>query len=328
MKAIVWTKYGSPDGLILKEVDTPKPKDNEVLIKIHATSVFTGDIEMRTLMFPFYFYIPIRLVMGIIKPRGNKILGQEFSGEVIKTGRDVTKFSVGDEIYAATAFDLGGYAEYKTMPEDGGEGALNFKPNNMSFEEAATMPVGGIHAVRMIEMADIEPGQKVLVNGAGGSIGNVIIQLAKAKGAVVTAIDIGSKLDVLASIGADHTIDFTKEDFTKQGVVYDTIFDVAGKIPVRKDYKVLRDGGILILANPKMRHVIRGRLTSLFSSKKIRIGIISYEKDDLPKLTKFIEDGTIRPVIDRTYNLEEMAEAHRYVDSGQKTGTVAVKVVK
>ncbi len=231
MKAIVWTEYGPPDVLRLKEVEKPAPKDNEVLVKIHATTVTTGDCEMRSLKFPLWLSLPMRIYAGISRPSRIKIIGQEMAGEVEAVGKEVKRFKPGDPVFAALGFGMGAYAEYICLPEEPGEmgGALAIKPSNMTYEQAAAVPVGGIEAQHFLRRANIQSGEKVLIIGAGGSIGTYAVQLARHFGAEVTAVDSAGKLDMLRSIGAGRVIDYTQEDFTQSGETYDVIFDVVGK---------------------------------------------------------------------------------------------------
>lgn len=328
MKAIVWTKYGSPDGLQFKEVEKPTPKDNEVLIKIVAATVGAWDYEMRTLKFPLFLSLPMRLYVGLIKPTRIKILGQELAGEIEAVGKDVKNFKVGDSIFAATGFSMSAHAEYICLPAtpDDMGGALAIKPSNMSYEEAATVPVGGLEALHFLRQANIQSGQKILINGSGGSIGTIAVQLAKHFGAEVTSVDSTNKLDMLRSIGADHVIDYTQEDFTKAGETYDVIFDVIGKSSFSGSIKSLKQNGRYLLANPKPLHMIRGLWVSARSSKKAIFGAASQEAKDLIFLRELIEAGKIKSVIDRRYPLEQVAEAHRYVETGQKTGSVIITV--
>src|SRR5215208_5609836 len=225
MKAIVWTKYGPPEALQLREVEKPTPRDNEVLIKVHAATVTFGDCEVRRLKLPLLISIPIRIYAGLIKPKRITILGQELAGEIEAVGRQVTRFKKGDPVFAATFFRFGAYAEYACLPET----YLVLKPSAITYEESATVPTGGINGLHFLRAANIQPGEMVLINGAGGSIGTYAVQIAKSLGAEVTAVDSAEKLDMLRSIGADHVVDYTREDFTKSGERYDVIYDVIGK---------------------------------------------------------------------------------------------------
>jgi NADPH:quinone reductase-like Zn-dependent oxidoreductase len=325
MKAIIWTRYGPPDVLQLREVEKPTLKDNEVLVKVHATTVTAGDCEMRSLKFPIYLRLPMRIYIGLRKPKKVTILGQELAGEIESVGKDVTLFKKGDQVFAATDFSLGAYAEYNCLPEEG-EGALAIKPANMTYEEAAAVPVGGLNALHFLKKGDIQSGQKILINGAGGSIGTIAVQLAKHFGAEVTAVDSTSKLDMLCSIGADHVIDYTQEDFTKGGKIYDIIFDVVGKGSFSGCIRSLNKTGIYLLGNPTLSRNLRGRWTSMISSKKVITGTASYKTEDLIFLKELIEAGTIKAVIDRRYPLEQIVEAHRYVETGHKKGNVVITV--
>jgi NADPH:quinone reductase-like Zn-dependent oxidoreductase len=329
MKAIVWTKYGNADGLKLREVQRPSPKNNEVLIKIHATTVNAGDVEMRTLKLPLGLGPIIRIFVGLIRPKRIKILGQELAGEIVEIGKDVTLFRVGDQVVGGTGFFMGAYAEYICFPEQPGEdeGVLGIKPNNLSFIETAAIPLGGLESVHFLRLGKVQPGEKVLVNGAGGSIGTIGIQLAKHYGAEVTAVDSTEKLEMLRSIGADHVIDFKKEDFTKSGQTYDVIFDVVGKSHFSRSIKCLNENGRYLIANPKLGYMIRGPWISNRSNKQVITQTAKRTKKDLDYLKELIEAGVIRMVIDRTYPLEDMAEAHRYVETGAKKGNVVITVV-
>ena len=251
MKAIIWTKYGSPDGLQLREVEKPTPKDNEVLIKVHAATAATPDSEFRRLKLPPLFAIPLRLYIGFIKPTRITILGTEFAGEIESVGRDVTGHKPGDQVFGYTGLAMGTYAEYICLAEkpSGMAGVVGKKPVNMSYEEAAAVPFGGLEALHTLGKIDIQPGQKVLIVGAGGSIGTWTVQLAKLYGAEVTGVDHTSKLDMLRSIGADHVIDYTKEDFTKNGKTYDVILDTIAKSPFSGSIRSLNENGSYLNAN-------------------------------------------------------------------------------
>lgn len=326
MKAIVWTKYGPPDVLELQEIEKPIPQANEVLVKIHATTVSLGDCEMRALKLPLFYRLAVRLYTGLRKPTRVTILGQELAGEVEAVGTDVTLFKPGDQVFAALGFSMGGYAAYICLPEQATAGALALKPANMTFDEAAAVPFGGLDALHFLRQANIQAGQAVLINGAGGSIGTFAVQLAKHYGAEVTAVDSAAKLDMLRAIGADHTIDYQQEDFTQQGRTYDVIFDVVGKSPFSGSLRSLKQNGIYLLANPALSHMIRGAWTSRTGSKKVIFGAATAQAEDLLFLKGLIEAGQIKTIIDRRYPLEQTAEAHRYVETGQKAGSVIITI--
>jgi NADPH:quinone reductase-like Zn-dependent oxidoreductase len=234
MKAIVWTAYGPPDVLQLQEVETPTPKETQVRIKIHATTVTAGDCEMRRLKLPFGLGLPVRFYAGLRRPKRLTILGQELAGEVESVGAGVTRFRVGDPVFAGTGFEMGAYAEYVCMDEDPKDGALALKPANMSYEEAAAVPTGGLEALHFLGKAEIRSGERVLINGAGGSIGTFGVQLAKSYGAHVTAVDAGIKLEMLRAIGADETSDYTRGAFTGRGESYDVIGAIPWQRPPRR----------------------------------------------------------------------------------------------
>jgi NADPH:quinone reductase-like Zn-dependent oxidoreductase len=326
MKAMIWTKYGSPDGLQLQEVEKPTPKEDEVLIRIVATTATAGDCEMRRLKFPFMLKLAMRIYNGIRKPKRITILGQELAGEIQAVGKDVRLFGRGDQVFATTGFGFGAYAEYKCLPEEPQMGVLARKPINMTYEEAAAVPTGGLEALHFLRKGNIQSGQKVLIIGAGGSIGTFAVQLARYFGAEVTAVDSSSKLDMLRSIGADHVIDYTQEDFTKSGETYDVILDVMGKSSFSGSVRSLKQNGRYLLGNPGLSQMVRGRWTSIRSSKKVIIGAANQKNEDLLFLKELIEAGKIKSVIDRCYPLEQIVEAHRYVDTGHKKGNVVITV--
>jgi len=322
MKAIVYERYGSPDVLQLKEVAKPTPKDNEVLIKVHAATVTAGDCEIRSLKFPIWLRLLMRIMFGLRKPR-KKILGQELAGEIESAGKDVKLFRKGDQVFAATEMRFGAYAEYICLPSTY---AMAIKPANMTYEEAAAVPTGGLNALHFLRKGNIQSGQKVLINGAGGSIGTFAAQLAKSFGAEVTGVDSTRKLDMLRSIGADQVIDYTEEDFTKSGETYDVIFDIVGKSPFSRSIRSLKKKGFYLLANLRLSQIVRGLWTSMTSSKKVITELASYRTEDLIFLKELIEAGKIKAVIDRRYPLEQIAEAHRYVEKGHKKGNVVITV--
>jgi NADPH:quinone reductase-like Zn-dependent oxidoreductase len=264
----------------------------------------------------------IRIGFGFRAPR-RKILGQELSGEIESVGSTVTRFKKGDQVFANTGLHLGAYAEYDCLPETG---LIATKPANMTYEEAAAVPVGGFHSLHFLRKANIQSGQKVLIVGAAGTIGTIAVQLAKYYGAEVTGVDSTEKLGVLRYIDADQVIDYTKEDFTRSGEKYDVIFDTVGKSPYSRSMKSLNENGFYLLGNPGLSQQFRASWTSRTSSKKVIAGTLSYRQEDLLFLKKLIEAGKIRSVIDKRYPLEQTAEAHRYVDTGQKTGNVVISV--
>jgi NADPH:quinone reductase-like Zn-dependent oxidoreductase len=328
MKAIIWTKYGSPDGLQLREVEKPTPNDNEVLIKIHAATAATPDSEFRRLHLPSLYVIPLRLYIGLLKPTRITILGTEFAGEVESVGKDVTDTKVGDQVYGYTGLKMGTYAEYICLAEGASifAGVFAKKPINLSYEEAAAVPFGGLEGLHSMKTANIRPGQKVLIVGAGGSIGTYSIQFAKLYGAEVTGVDHSVKLDMMGSIGADHVIDYTKEDYTKNGQKYDVIMDTIGKSPFRGTVRSLNENGLYLNANPGLVDKIWMSSVLGNSNKKVMKWSGSYSAKNLLALKELIEDGKIKPVIDRSYPLEEIVEAHRYVDTGLKKGNVVITI--
>ncbi|HSO26018.1 MAG TPA: NAD(P)-dependent alcohol dehydrogenase [Methanobacteriaceae archaeon] len=322
MKAVICTKYGPPDVLTLEEVEKPTPKDNEVLIRIHAATVTAGDCELRRFEMPAWLWLFARIGFGLRGPR-NKILGRELAGEIEATGQDVKLFRKGDQVFARTGFGLGAYAEYTCLPE---EGVLVKKPGNMTYEEATTIPLGGIEALHFLRSGNIQKGQKVLINGASGGIGTMAVQIAKYYGAEVTGVCSTGNLDMVRSIGADKVIDYTKENFNKNGETYDVIFDVVGKSPFSSSLKSLNPNGYYLLGNPGLLQMLRGRWTSLRSSKKVISGAANGKKEDLIFLKELIEVGKLKSVIDKRYPLEETAKAHRYVEKEHKRGNVVIMV--
>ena len=327
MKAIVWTGYGPPEVLELREVEKPTPKENEVLIRIYATTVTAGDSELRSLNLPIYISLPMRIWMGFRKPRGNTVPGTELAGEIEAIGKDVKQLKVGDQVFGSAGMGFGANAEYICLPEqpEEMEGGVAIKPVNMTYEEAATVPFGGRDALHFLRQGNVQSGQKILINGAGGSIGTYGVQLAKYFGAEVTAVDSTAKLEMLRSIGADYVVDYTQEDFTKNGETYDVIFDVVGTISLLQSDRSLKQNGTYLLANPG-KQMVQGLWTKMTSSKKVVMQTSSPTIAQLNFLRGLIEEGKLKAVVDRTYPLEQIVEAHRYVDKGGKKGNVVITV--
>ncbi len=325
MKAILCTAYGPPEVLQVGEVEKPIPRDNEVLIRIRATTVTAADCELRRFEFPGWVWLPMRLWFGLRKPR-RPILGQELAGDVESVGKAVKRFVSGDRVFASSGIGLGAHAEYICLHEEPEDGAIAKIPANLSYEEAATIPYGGREALQFLRRGNILSGQKVLINGAGGSFGTFAVQLAKTFGADVTAVDSTGKVDMLRSIGADHVIDYTRQSFADSGETYDVIFDVPGKSPFLPTIRCLGQNGRYLLSNPRLSQLVRGLWTSMTTSKKVIFGAASGTSKDLAYLGDLVTAGTVRPIIDRCYPLERVAEAHRYVETGQKKGNVVITV--
>jgi NADPH:quinone reductase-like Zn-dependent oxidoreductase len=317
MKAAVYTQYGPPAVLKVQEVEKPVPKQNEVLIRVKATAVNSGDWRLRKAD-PF----AVRFLYGLLKPKIN-VLGSVFSGEVESVGEKVKDFKAGDFVFGHTDLSFGSYAEYKCIPENG---SIALKPLNISHKEAAVIPFGGVAALHFMKKAMIKPGQKVLVVGASGAVGSSAIQLAKSLGADVTGVCSTTNIPLVESIGANKVIDYTKEDFTKNGETYDVIFDSVNAMPVSRSTKSLTKNGTIILSAAGMSEMIQGLWISKTSSKKVLTGMISHNKTDIVFIKELIEKGKYKPVLDRTYSLEQIAEAHAYVEKGHKKGNVAVEV--
>ncbi len=323
MKAIVCERYGPPDTMTLRDVRQPFPKGKEVLIKIYAATVTAGDCEMRRFDIPILFWLPLRLIMGVTKPRSG-IFGQEYAGTVEAVGKDVINFKKGDPVFGPTTIRLGAYAEFICLPEFY---LTPFNPECMTFEQAATIPTGGINGLHLIQKANIHEGDKVLINGAGGSIGTYALQFAKSLGAEVTCVDKGSKLEMLHALGADRVIDYTMEDFTKGGEQYDVIVDIAGKSPYSHCIQTLKKKGRYVLGNPSVSGMLRGLWTSWVSDKKVFFQLAKYSQSSRIFIRDEIEKGKLVPVIDKRFTLEQVPEANRYVDAGLKKGNVVIMVI-
>jgi NADPH:quinone reductase-like Zn-dependent oxidoreductase len=304
MKAMVCTKYGKPDVLQLQEVEKPIPKENEILIKIYATTVTSGDCRVRSFNSPLLLWLPLRIVLGLRKPR-KSILGVELAGEVEDVGKNVTRFKKGDQLFAMTGMKFGGYAEYICLPE---KGTIAVKPENVTYEEAASISFGGTTALHFFRKGTIQTGQKVLIYGASGAVGTAAVQLANYYGAEVTGVCSAKNSELVKSLGADRVIDYQNENFTEKQEKYDLIFDAVGKIAKNQCKAAL---------------ALNGRFVSVEGQ-----GIAKVQTKDLLLLKKLMEEGQIQSVIDRCYSLEQVPAAHEYVETGHKIGSVVVTLKK
>jgi NADPH:quinone reductase-like Zn-dependent oxidoreductase len=324
VKAILHTAYGPPDELQYKDVAKPTPKDDEVLIKIHATTVTTTDCNLRNMTFlPPLLRIPMRLQFGLLKPKPT-ILGVELAGEIEAIGKDVTRFKIGDQVFGTPEPALGAHAEYICIPENG---VLAMKPANMTCEEAATVTLAGHTALYFIrDQGKIQAGQKVLIVGASGAVGAFAVQLAKYYGAEVTGVCSTVNLEMVKSLGADQVIDYTKEDFTKNGKTYDVIFDAVHKSSFLRCKSSLKENGIYLVTMPSLTYLLQMLWASVAGDKKIKNGSRLATVEDLLFFNELIEAGKLKAVIDRCYPLEQTAEAFRYVEKGHKKGNVVITV--
>ncbi|MBL8088846.1 MAG: NAD(P)-dependent alcohol dehydrogenase [Anaerolineales bacterium] len=331
MKAVVYTEYGTPDVLKVKEIEKPTPKDNEILIRVHATSVNIGDLWARNFKaispskfsMPFPFWLPARLYFGVSKPNV-RVLGSEFSGKVESVGKNVKSFKAGDSVFGYRGQSLGANAEYLCVSENS---LVTHKPANISYEEAATIPYGALTALSLLRTVKIQKRQKVLINGASGGIGSAALQLAKYYGAEVTAVCSTPRLGFVKSLGADKVIDYTKEDFTKNGETYDLIFDIMNKSSFEKCKDSLTPKGVYLLASFKMKQVFQMMRTAKSNSKKVICAMSSEKLEDLIFIKELVEAGKIKAIVDKRYPMERTAEAHQYIESGNKKGSVIVTMV-
>ncbi|MBV6449857.1 MAG: alcohol dehydrogenase [Anaerolineales bacterium] len=331
MKAIVCAEFGTPDVLQLKEVAKPTPKDNEVLIRVHAASVNFGDLMARNFKavsprkfnMPFIFWLPAKISFGLRKPNIT-ILGSELAGEIEAVGKDVKRFKKGDQVFGYPGLSFGAYAEYACLPETG---AVALKPVNLSYEEAVTLPYGAIMTTSLLEKANIQCGQKVLINGASGGIGSMAVQLAKYYGAEVTGVCGTPRLEFVKSLGADKVIDYTREDFTQNGETYDLIFDILGKSSFSKVKRSLKPNGIYLLASFKMKALLDMLWTSLTGSKqKIICAFANETPESLTFIKNLVEERKVKAIVDKSFPLEQAAEAHWYVEQGRKQGNVVIAI--
>jgi NADPH:quinone reductase-like Zn-dependent oxidoreductase len=322
MKAAVYRRYGPPEVVELQDIPKPTPKADEILIKVQATTVTAGDWRSRSLIVPPGYGLVARLALGVFKPR-QPILGSELAGEIEAVGKAVSRFKVGDQVFADSGGKMGCHVEYKCFAEDA---AVALKPANLSLDEAAALSFGGSTALIFLRKAKIQGGDKVLVNGASGAVGTAAVQLAKHFGAEVTGVCSTANLELVKSIGADKVIDYTREDFTRNGETYDIIVDTVGTAPFSRSQGSLKDGGRLLLVLGTLPDMLRAPWVSLTSSKKVIAAVAYGRAEDLQFLAGLAESGRYKPVIDRRYPLEQIVEAHRYVDTGRKKGNVVVIV--
>lgn len=320
MKAVVYERYGPPEVLQFKEVEKPTPKNNEVLIKTHATTVTSGDWRVRSLNVPVGFGLIMRLLFGVSKPK-QPILGTELAGVIESVGEGVRKFKVGDQVFAFSDAAMGCHAEYKCMP---GDGAVALKPVNLTYDEAAALSFGGTTALDFLRRGKLQSGERVLINGASGGVGTAAVQLAKHFGAIVTGVCSTANMELVRSLGASHVIDYTREDFTQNCESYDVIVDTAGTAPFSRSKASLKKGGRLLMVLAGLPDMLRIPWVSMTSSKKIIAGPAAGRAEDLCFLAGLAEAGKFKPVIDRRYPFEQIAEAHRYVDTGRKKGNVVI----
>lgn len=323
MKAIAYTRYGPPDVLHLQELEKPVPADNEILIRVRAAEATKSDCEMRRSRFAVkWFWLPMRVAMGVTRPR-KQVLGGYFAGEVESVGKNVTKFETGDLVFGSAGLRLGAYGEYLCLPDSY---TIVPKPSNMSFEEAAAIPMGGLNALHFLRKANIRSGEKVLINGAGGSIGTMGVQIAKVMGAEVTAVDSAIKEEMLRRIGADHFVDYARENFAKSGQTYDVILNMVARSSFSECLEALSPGGRYLMVNPRLSDMLRSVLSTRLGDKKAIFAFAGEKEEELLALKEMIEEGKIQSVVDRTYPMAQAAEAHRSVETEQRLGTVVISM--
>ena len=323
MRAIVYEQYGSPNVLKMKEVAKPIPQANEILIKTYATTVTTGDWRVRSLILPPGFGFLGRLMFGIFKPR-QPILGSEIAGVIESVGKAVSKFKVGDSVISFSDAAMGCHAEYRCMAEDG---AIALKPSNLSFNESAALSFGGTTALSFLRRANLKAGDRILINGASGGVGTAAVQLAKHFGAVVTAVCSTPNVELVKLLGANHVIDYVKEDFTKNGEKYDVIMDIAGNAPYSRSKGSLVEKGYLLMVLAGLFDMLQAPWISMMTGIRLVVGPAFGKAEDLRYLAQLAESGIFKPVIDRTDPFHLMADAHRHVDTGHKRGNVVVTLI-
>ncbi|WP_299607262.1 NAD(P)-dependent alcohol dehydrogenase [uncultured Aquimarina sp.] len=306
MKAVVYEKYGPPEVLKLTDIDKPKPKDNEILVKIHSATVTSGDVRLRSSDFPPLFWLPARLIFGLFKPK-KRILGHELAGIVEEIGKNVTEFNVGDSVFGTTTMlNSGSYAEYICLPQKWKNGVIGLKPENLSYHEAAALPIGAMTAIYLLEKASLKNGQNVLIYGASGSVGSYAVQIANQKGSHVIGVCSASNFEMVKSLGASSLIDYKKEDYSQRNERFDIIFDAVGKTTKSKAKKVLKTGGVFV-----------------------SVKMLTKEKNEHLRLIKdMAEKEELKPFIDKSFTLDEIVKAHEYVDNGRKRGNVIIHILK
>ena len=323
MKAITYSTYGPPAVLQLRDVEKPVPGDHEVLIRVRAAEATKSDCEMRSFHYSvMWFWLPLRIALGVMKPR-KQILGGYFSGEIESVGREVSDLRPGDEVFGTAQLRLGAYGQHMVLPESY---TIVAKPDNMSFAEAAAVPLGGLNALHFMRRAKISAGETVLVNGGGGSIGAHAVQIAKAMDAEVTAVDSTIKEDLLRRMGADHFVDYTKQDFTAAGKTYDVIFDMVPGSSYGACIRALNANGRYLAGNPRLSVMLRSVLTTRFTDKTATFAFARETKEELSALKEMIEDGKVRSIVDRVFPMAQAAEAHQLVETEQRLGAIVIEM--
>lgn len=323
MKAITYARYGPPEVLQLADVSTPLPKDDEVLIRVRAAEATKADCEMRRFRFSVrWFWLPLRLVLGVRRPR-RRILGAYFAGEIARVGQGVANFAVGDQVFGSTGLRLGAYGEFMAVPT---RATIVEKPRNMSFTDAAAVPMGALNALHFMRLADIQVGDRVLILGAGGSIGAHAVQIARAMGAEVTAVDRGTKAEFLRRLGADHVVDYTAEDALAAPGHYDVVFDMIPGRSLTTAIRALRPGGRYLHGNPRLSILIRAPFVQWFTKKTATCAFARETRDELLAVKALIEDGVIAPIVDRVMPMTEAAEAHRLVETETRRGAIVLAI--